>query len=62
MKLLTTHATSLRSLEPAHVIFQGYQVNGEQRRGSWVEIIPFLQTSLSLDTVRLGGYLAKRME
>lgn len=56
-KLLTTHAASLRSLELAHIILEQYQQDGEERRGSWVEIIPFLQTSLRLDTVRLGGYL-----
>lgn len=53
--LLTTHATSLRSLELADMNFHPYMPDGKQCHGSWAEIILFLQCSLSLETVCLNG-------
>ena len=62
MELLTAHATTLRSLELAHIILEHYRLNGNECHGSWVELIVFLQSSLSLDTVRLHGNLSNRWD
>ena len=62
MNLLTTHATTLRSLELANIYLEGYQRDGKDYHGSWVDIILFLQRSLSLGTLRLGGYLSNGLD
>lgn len=60
--LLTAHAATLRSLELAHMDLERYQLDGKRCHGSWVETILFLQSSLSLETVRLGGNLSNRWD
>ena len=62
MNLLATHATSLRSLELADIYLEGYRLDEKKCHGSWVEIILFLQRSLSLKTIRLGGYLSNELD
>lgn len=58
IKLLTTHATTLRSLELAHIGLEHYQLDGKECHGSWVETILILQSHLCLQTVRLDGNLS----
>lgn len=48
MSLLTTHATTLRSLGLAFISLETHQLGEEECHGSWVEFIVFLQNSLSL--------------
>ena len=61
-EFLKAHATTLRSLELAHIDLERSQLNRKERPGSWVEIIVFLQSSLSLTTVRLDGNLSNRWD
>ena len=58
IKLSTTHATTLRSLELAYIGLLHYQLDGKECHGSWVEIILTLQSHLCLQTVRLDGNLS----
>ena len=62
MNLLTTHATSIRSLELADIYLEGYRRDEKEYHGSWVDIILFLQRSLSLQTVRLSGFLSNGLD
>lgn len=52
-KLSTTHATTLRSLELVRIDLHPYQPYGKDCYGPWVDIIVFLQASLSLRNFRL---------
>ena len=56
--LLTRHTTTLRSLELVHFRLKPYKLDGKECHGSWIEIIVFLQCSLSLESVRLEGELS----
>ena len=56
--LLTRHTTTLRSLELVHFKLEPYQLDGKDCHGSWIELIVFLQSSLSLESVRLNGELS----
>ena len=56
--LLTHHSTTLRSLDLIHFQLEPYQLDGKEYHGSWIEIIVFLESSLSLDNVRLDGQLS----
>ena len=56
--LLTRHTTTLRSLELVHFKLEPYQLDGKDCHGSWIEIIVFLEGSLSLESVRLEGELS----
>lgn len=57
IKLLTIHATTLRSLDLAYIHLESHHRDGKEYYGSWAETLVFLQNSLNLDTVRLGGRL-----
>ena len=56
--LLTSHITTLRSLELAYIKLEPYQSDGKEYYGSWIEITVFLESSLSLESVRLDGFLS----
>ena len=62
INLLTTHAASLRSLELADINLERYRLDEKEYCGSWVDIIIFMQHSMSLETVRLGGYLSNGLD
>ena len=55
--LLTRHTSTLRSLELANFKLEPYTLDGKNHHGSWIEIIMFLESSLSLENVRLDGVL-----
>ena len=57
MKLLTTHAPNLQSLELAHIDFEPHQLDGKECRCSWVDFLIFIQKSPSLKIVHLDGNL-----
>ena len=56
--LLTCHTTTLRSLELAYIKLEPYPLDGKEYHGSWIEIIAFLESSLSLASVSLDGLLS----
>ncbi|KAK0126840.1 hypothetical protein ONS95_008419 [Cadophora gregata] len=70
--LVTRHRNSLRSLELKHVLLHsGDSIirldddaedpndrKGNEEVGSWLDMIEFLRTTLSLDRMRFGGILA----
>ena len=56
--LLTRHTTTLRYLELAYIKLEPYPLDGMELHGSWIEIIVFLESSLSLESIRLDGFLS----
>ena len=56
--LLTCHTTTLRSLELGYIKLEPYHLDGKEYHGSWIEMIVFLESSLSLENVCLDGYLS----
>ena len=60
--LLTHHSRTLRSLDLVHFRLEPYQLDGKKYHGSWIEIIVFLESSLSLNNVRLDGQLSNGVD
>ncbi|KAM0799844.1 hypothetical protein BDR22DRAFT_854438 [Usnea florida] len=56
--LLTCHNATLRSLDLAYIKLEPYPLDGKEYHGSWIEIIAFLEKSLSLESVSLDGFLS----
>lgn len=61
-KFLTTHMSTLRSLELKHLDLDMHESESGEVRGSWVSIILFLQSDLELKDVRLGGNLSNNWD
>ena len=56
--LLSRHATTLRSLELGHILFDRREAEDGTCAGSWTDMIHFLRKKLSLTDVSLHGRLS----